>query len=112
MLLMRARKVDGNLQQIVKVARAMGFRVYVRNDSLADLDVQLAGGVHEIWECKNGKGRMTKKQESMRAAGWNIRTIRTVQDIEIARAEMMRDAGARQRAKLDSEASLSAAIGK
>ena len=97
---MRARRVDLNSTDLYQAARKMGFKVYVRNDALGDADVQLAG-LHEVWEFKNGaKARFTDLQKKMREAGWQIRTIRTVDDLLQARSEMTRAASAIQRTKL------------
>lgn len=97
---MRARKVDQNSTDLYQAARKMGFKVYVRNDALGDADVQLAG-LHEVWEVKNGsKAKFTETQKRMRDAGWRIRTVRTVDDLVLARSEMTRDASAIQRTKL------------
>lgn len=84
---MRARKVDRNLGEIVDAARRVGFLVYIRNDVLGDLDVQLAK-VHEVWECKTPKGKFTQTQQKYREAGWVIRTIRSVEDVINARREL------------------------
>ena len=75
-----ARRTDQNLELIVVAARKCGFLCYVRNDPLGDLDVQL-GGIHEVWECKNAKGRFTDGQEAHRKKGWIIHTIRSVEDV-------------------------------
>jgi len=86
-----ARRVDGNLSVIIKLARKLGFLVNVRNDQLADLDVQLpaAGYAHEPWEVKDRKGRYTDGQKRLREQGWKIRTVRTEDDVIAARAEMI-----------------------
>lgn len=96
---MRARKVDGNSKNLLTFAREIGFKVFVRNDPLGDADVQYAG-VHEVWEVKDKKGRFTDLQLKMRAAGWVIRTVKTIEDVVLARAEMTRNASAIQRARL------------
>lgn len=96
---MRARKVDANSKNLLSFARELGFKVFVRNDTLADADVQLAG-VHEVWEVKDKRGRFTDLQKRMREAGWNIRTVKTTDDVIQARAEMTRNASAIQRSKL------------
>ena len=97
---MRARKVDANSQDLYLAAREMGFKVYIRNDALCDADVQLCG-ITELWEVKNGKkGRFTDLQKKMRQAGWVIRTVRSVDDLVLARAEMTRNASAIQRTKI------------
>lgn len=88
---MRARRTDGNLSELVGAARAAGFLVYVTNDALCDLTVQFRGkhGTHsEIWECKNKDGKFTPRQEELRAAGWQIRTVRTIDDVIQARKEL------------------------
>lgn len=95
----RAARVDDNLASIVKAARKMGFRIYVRNDVLADVDAQI-GEVHEAWECKGIKGKFTDQQKRLRAEGWRIRTVRSVDDVMLARSQMMQAASAIQRARL------------
>ena len=93
--------MDQNLPEIAKKAREAGLRVNIRNDDLADLDVQDQDGfVTEIWECKNGDGGFTKRQIKMRKLGWKIRTVRTEADVLQARSEMTRAASAIQRTKL------------
>ena len=81
---MRAKRVDSNLMEIVEIARDLGFLVHVRNDELADLDVQFRGR-HELWEVKTPKGKLTDLQEKHRKQGWTIRTVRTVDDVIAAR---------------------------
>lgn len=83
---MRARRTDDNLGNIVSVARAIGFKVHVTNGDW-DATVQL-GNVTELWECKNGRGRVTATQKRLREQGWNIRTVRTDADVLRAKAEM------------------------
>lgn len=90
---MRARRVDGNLADIVSIARQAGFLVNVRNDALADLDVQLRGR-HELWEIKDptkppSKRGLTPLQVELRAEGWSIRTVMTAADVLAARKEML-----------------------
>ena len=90
---MRSRvrgRVDSNLKAIAELARKVGFLVYVRNDALADLDVQL-GGRHQVWEVKNRKGKLTPRQIKVREQGWTIREVRTAEDVLAARAEITGD---------------------
>ena len=96
---MRARKVDSNLSDIVDAARKLGLRVNVRNDDLADLDVQF-GGHHEVWEVKGARGRLTKRQKKLRGDGWCIRLIRSVDDVLEARRTILMDAHAIRKARL------------
>lgn len=86
----RARRVDSNLSELVKAARKMGFRINVRNDDLADVDAQLPGcDKTEIWEVKVLKGaRFTERQKKRREEGWLIMTVRTVDDLLLARERM------------------------
>jgi len=84
---MRAKRVDSNLTDIVTAARKVGLRVFVRNDSLGDVDVQ-CGLLHEVWEVKAKNGRLTKLQQQFRFEGWQIRLVRTVEDVVKARREM------------------------
>ena len=83
----RARRTDSNLTAIVKAARAAGFLVYVRNDELADLDVQYLR-YSELWEVKTATGKYKPSQLKHRAEGWLIRTVRTVEDVLQARREI------------------------
>lgn len=76
----RAARTDANLTEIMKAARKMGFRVFVCNDQLCDLIAQ-KHGVTELWEVKQAKGRFTKLQKEMREAGWQIRTVRSIDDL-------------------------------
>ena len=90
---MRAKRTDANLQSIVATARKAGFLVHVRNDELADLDVQLHGK-HEVWELKDGakaksRRKLTALQLLMRDQGWVIRLIESPADVLLARKEMM-----------------------
>ena len=94
-----ARKVDSNLSDIVAAARKLGLRVNVRNDDLADLDVQF-GGHHEVWEVKGARGRLTKRQKKLRAAGWCIRLITCVDDVLAAKRTLLADAEAIRKARL------------
>ena len=96
---MRARKVDSNLRDIVEAARKIGLRVNVRNDDLADLDVQY-GGHHEVWECKSKRGRLTPRQKKLRGDGWCIRLITCVEDVVAARQTMVDDLAAIRKARL------------
>ena len=84
---MRARRTDSNLKPTVVAARALGLRVNVRNDDLADLDVQY-GGYHEVWEVKAEGGRYTKRQQKTRNEGWCIRLITCLEDVEEAARTM------------------------
>ena len=98
---MRARKVDANLKSIVDAARKFGLLVNVRNDDCADLDVQVRGSnVAEIWEVKATGGRYTKRQKKLRAAGWCIRLIRSVDDVLEAKRTLLADADAIRKARL------------
>ena len=84
---MRAKRVDSTLMEIVETARDLGMLVFVRNDALADLDIQYRG-ISELWEVKTPKGTFTETQERNRAKGWKIRTVRSVDDVIKARREM------------------------
>lgn len=85
---MRARKVDANLSDIVNTARALGFLVYVRNDEFGDLDLQFAGK-HYVVEVKRPKGgRYTEGQKRLRAEGWVILTMCTVEEVVAFRATL------------------------
>ena len=95
---MRARKVDSNLREIVTAARKVGLRVNVRNDDLADLDVQF-GGHHEVWEVKGARGRLTPRQKKLRADGWCIRLVTCVDDVLAAKKTMLADLDAIKRAR-------------
>ena len=79
--------MDANLGELVKAARAFGMTVHVTNADW-DLTVQYAGKT-ELWECKNGKGRVTEVQQKLKDQGWTIRTVRNVQDVLNARKAMM-----------------------
>lgn len=94
---MRARRVDANLADIVSIARESGFLVNVRNDALADLDVQLHGR-HEVWEVKDGskapsRRRLTPLQAEIRAEGWTIYTITGPDDVLAARRRFIERRG-------------------
>lgn len=77
---MRARKVDAGLTEIVKAYRKMGWRVYVCNDALCDIIIQ-RGSKTELIEVKEKRGSFTDLQKLMRIRGWQIRTVRSVEDI-------------------------------
>lgn len=96
---MRARRVDANLSAIVQVARDIGLKVNVRNDDLADLDVQF-GGHHEVWEVKGSRGRLTERQKKLRGDGWCIRLIKTADDVLEAKKTMLHDLDAIKKARL------------
>jgi hypothetical protein len=83
----RARRVDQNLQSIVKAARAMGMLVHVTNGDW-DATVQYVG-VTELWECKTKTGKFTELQKKLKGQGWVIRTVRNFLDVVQARREMM-----------------------
>jgi hypothetical protein len=84
---MRARRVDANLGEIVKAARAIGMLVHVTNGDW-DATVQYMG-ITELWECKTKKGKFTELQKKMNGQGWKIRTVRNLLDVVQARREMM-----------------------
>lgn len=88
-----AARTDGNLTAIVKAARKMGFLVYIANDDLCDAIAQLMDKI-ELWEIKTETGKFTDLQNKHRAAGWRIRTIRSVDDVLLARNEITFSKGA------------------
>lgn len=101
---MRARRVDDNLAAIVAAALSIGLKVYVRNDALADLDVQF-GGMHEIWEVKDGRKaasrrKLTKRQIQTRAEGWYIRLVTCIDDVLAAQKTMLANLKAVNAARL------------
>jgi hypothetical protein len=96
----RARKVDANSKNLLSVARQLGLRVFVNNDALCDAIVQAPGGHTELWEVKDKKGRFTDLQKRMREAGWHIRTVKTVDDVVLARSEMTRAGAEQQKARM------------
>ena len=96
----RTHRADNNASALYQAARKMGFRLNVTNNALCDAVAQL-GDVTELWEVKNGRAaKYTPLQARMREAGWQIRTIRTVDDLLQARSEMVRNASAIQRNRL------------
>lgn len=86
-----ARRVDQNLEEIVKAARKCGFLVYVRNDPLGDLDLCLMGRTL-VAEVKGKAGRYTEFQAKKRKEGWVIHTLRTVEDVVKLREGVIREA--------------------
>ncbi len=85
----RARKIDSVTTSLAEAAEKMGFLVH-RTNGAWDLTACLVqNGTVELWECKTGKGRVTERQAKLRKAGWPIRTVRTVDDLLLAR-ECMR----------------------
>lgn len=78
----RARRTDNNLGAIVKALRKMGWRVYVNNNALCDLVIQ-RGTKTLLVEVKDKRGTFTPAQKKMREQGWEIRTIRTIEDCVI-----------------------------
>lgn len=84
----RAARVDENLAEIVDAARMMGFLIYVNNNALCDIVAQWKDGRTQLWEVKTEKGKFTPSQKDMRADGWKIRTIRSVDDVLAARNEI------------------------
>jgi hypothetical protein len=86
---MRARRTDDNLKAIYDLARKVGLLVYIRND-IWDLDVTKKGSNRwEVWEVKNGKGGYRPGQEKMIAEGWPVYTVRTAEDVLLARKRFL-----------------------
>lgn len=81
--------MDANLTDIADAARKLGFRVSIINNDLADICWQL-GATTELVEVKNphGRNRFTDNQKDMRRDGWIIRTVRSVDDVMLARNEI------------------------
>ena len=92
-------RADANAPELYQEARKMGFKLYVNNDALCDTIAQLCG-ITELWEVKQKAGKFTPLQEKMREAGWIIRTVRSVDDLVLARSEMTRNAAAMQKARM------------
>lgn len=83
----RARKIDGNARSLIEAAERMGFKVHPTNGDW-DLTAQI-GDCTELWECKNGRGRVTERQARLKEKGFLIWTVRTVDDLLSARARML-----------------------
>lgn len=84
----RAARVDENLGEIVQAARDFGFLVFVNNNSLCDIVAQWKDGRTFLWEIKTDSGTFTDGQKRLHKAGWQIRTIRSVDDVRLARNEL------------------------
>lgn len=98
--MIRRHRTDGNAAEIYREARRLGFRLNVVNNALCDTVAQLCG-LTELWEVKNGRAASyTALQKKMREAGWVIRTIRSIDDLLQARAEMTRAGAAVQKSRL------------
>lgn len=76
-----ARRTDASLTAIVKAFRQLGWRVYVCNDSLCDLVIQKGHTRTELIEVKTPNGTFTDMQKRRRADGWQIRTVRSLDDV-------------------------------
>lgn len=94
----RAARRDSNEPELVAAARKMGMKVFYTSE-LGDLLVQYCG-LTELWECKTATGKLTETQCLRRQQGLQARTVRSVDDVILARAEMTRSASAIQRGRM------------
>ncbi len=72
-----ANKRDIAERQIVDALRDAGYLVWILNEP-GDLLCQRRDGTQQLIEVKTGRGKLSKKQEETRDAGWVIPVVRTV----------------------------------
>lgn len=82
-----AARRDVNDGIIVDAARQVGFKVF-RTSELGDCLVQY-GGLCELWEIKSVEGKLTKAQLLRKQAGLKARIVRTVDDVLLAKRQMI-----------------------
>lgn len=78
-------KVDGNHAEIVAAFRAFGWRVKSTAGLKGGWDLTVQKGVATqvtlLVEVKTKKGKPTPAQEKLKADGWVIYTVRSVEDV-------------------------------
>lgn len=86
----RAARRDANEPAIVQAARNVGLKVFYTNE-LGDLVVQFGTQrvITELWEVKTPTGKLTDAQCRLRQAGLKARLVRTVDDVLLAKKDML-----------------------